>query len=171
MSNYIIDGSAEPLSPVGAKLFGADAAGNVGWIGMPPAKIKNVAILGDSLVEMNGYGQNASTLTQASGVASATIAAHGIPVGERVYVKGAAQAEYNGWHVVTATPSADTLSYAVPAGTVSPATLGAGESAIQIRTDARMPGSAWFQWLNGRMGGTLNLVLNAGHGGASIALA
>ena len=171
MSNYIIDGAVNPLSPVGAKLLAADASGNVGWVGIPPAKIKNVAILGDSLVEMNGYGQNASALTQTGGVASATIAAHGIPVGERVYVKGAGQADYNGWHVVTATPDANTLQYAVPVGTVSPATHAAGESAIQIRTDARMPGSAWFQWLNGRLGGTLNLVLNAGHGGASVELA
>lgn len=29
---YIIDGAASPLSPVGAKIFGADSSGNPGWI-------------------------------------------------------------------------------------------------------------------------------------------
>ena len=32
MSNYIIDGSSDPISPVGAKLIAFDAAGNPGWL-------------------------------------------------------------------------------------------------------------------------------------------
>lgn len=54
---YTIDGAASPLSPVGAKLFGADASGNVGWMRKPTgiragiAPIR-VATFGDSTASL-----------------------------------------------------------------------------------------------------------------------
>lgn len=41
---YIIDGAASPLSPVGTKLFGVDADGNPGWVHHP--QTQSIAVVG-----------------------------------------------------------------------------------------------------------------------------
>jgi uncharacterized repeat protein (TIGR01451 family) len=67
-----------------------------------------------------------SGITQAAGTATATsAAAHGLSVGQLVEVAGATVAAYNGSYVVTGVPTATTFTYAVPAGTASPAGGGA----------------------------------------------
>lgn len=56
MSNYIIDGSDAPLSPVGAKLFGADAAGNPGWFPHPGSWIAEGCLGGIPVLNTGGVG-------------------------------------------------------------------------------------------------------------------
>lgn len=70
---------------------------------------------------------NASSLTQAAGVATLTLAGHGLSTDDIVYITGANQSAYNGVARITVTGT-DTFTYAktngvaIPGGTVSPAT-------------------------------------------------
>lgn len=63
-----------------------------------------------------------TSLIQAAGTATATLANHGLTMGERFTVSGAAQAAYNGTFEVLSAPTKDTITFQVPSGTTSPAT-------------------------------------------------
>lgn len=56
MSNYKIDGSDAPLSPVGAKLFGADKYGNPGWFPHPEALSGVGCLGGENVLNAGGVG-------------------------------------------------------------------------------------------------------------------
>jgi hypothetical protein len=56
MSNYKIDGAVAPLSPAGAKLFGADVAGNVGWFPHPEALSGVGCLGGENVLNAGGVG-------------------------------------------------------------------------------------------------------------------
>ena len=62
------------------------------------------------------------SLTQTAGTATATYVAHGYIAGQYVLIAGANQAGYNGSMLILTVPTADTFTFAVDAGTVSPAT-------------------------------------------------
>ena len=162
MSNYIIDGAQAPLSPVGAKLFGADVSGNVGYVKQPRSQyIKRVALLGDSLSDLGNGSATITNLVQSGGVATATCGTHYNLPGSLVHITGSNQAGYNGWHIVTAsTPT--TIQFAVPADTVSPATT---PVVIRMLSQQRITGQSWFQWAASKLGGAVQQVLNAGVGG------
>lgn len=52
-----LNNASSPLSPVGAKLFGADAAGNAGWIPcQPQRRPMTIVLLGDSITAGNTSG-------------------------------------------------------------------------------------------------------------------
>jgi hypothetical protein len=61
-------------------------------------------------------------ITQAAGTATATLAGHGYVTGDQLTVAGANQAGYNLSFTVLTVPLTSTWTYAVDAGTVSPAT-------------------------------------------------
>lgn len=65
-----------------------------------------------------------TTLTQSSGIATATKAAHGFSVGQYVTIAGSLIAGYNLTVPILTVPTADTFTFAVVAGTASPATGG-----------------------------------------------
>lgn len=92
-----------------------------------------IAVLDACLV--NGANlTSAITLTQAGGVATTTFAGnHNFSVGDSVLVEGATPAAYNGRMKVTA-KTADSVSFAVDAGTATPAT-----GAITVKH----PGAGW----------------------------
>ena len=73
----------------------------------------------------NGTGplpyQEAVTITQTAGTATVAHTAHGIPDGTNVVIRGATQNGYNKVAVITST-GANSYTYAVDSGTVSPAT-------------------------------------------------
>jgi hypothetical protein len=56
MSNYKIDGAVAPLSPAGAKLFGADVAGNVGWFPHPGSLGAYGCLGGQYVLDAAGVG-------------------------------------------------------------------------------------------------------------------
>ena len=62
------------------------------------------------------------TITQAGGTATATNVGHGFDIDDEAVIAGAAQAGYNGTQTILSVPTADTFTFAVDAGTVSPAT-------------------------------------------------
>lgn len=65
-----------------------------------------------------------STVTAVSAGTTATVTSisHGLMIGERVQISGAAQANYNGTVIVTAVPTPDTFTYTMPGTAVTPAT-------------------------------------------------
>jgi hypothetical protein len=65
--------------------------------------------------------QAVTSLTAAAGVATATVPGHGFTTGQRVEMRGADQAEYNGDFGVNVT-DADSFTYPVAGGPASPAT-------------------------------------------------
>ena len=74
------------------------------------------------LLRDGGFPSKAvSGITTTGTVATATCNSHGYAAGERVRITGADQAAYNADHVV-ATVATNTFTFAVPSGTVSPAT-------------------------------------------------
>lgn len=62
-----------------------------------------------------------TSLTQTGGLATATLAGHGLQTGDVVRIADADQAGYNGTHRITRVDD-DTYTFAVDSGTVSPAT-------------------------------------------------
>lgn len=66
--------------------------------------------------------KTASGVVQAAGIATFTSTAHGFVAGEYVTIAGANEAGYNGSVLILTRPSADTFTYAVAAGTATPAT-------------------------------------------------
>lgn len=71
----------------------------------------------------DGAGVSVTGITQAAGVATATYGAvHGKVTGDLVTIIGANEAGYNGEKEVLSAPTTTTLTYAVDAGTASPAT-------------------------------------------------
>lgn len=76
-------------------------------------------------IEEIGFHNNTptavTTLTQTGGLATATLAGHGFQTGDLVRMADWNQAGYNGTHRITRT-GADTFTFAVDSGTVSPAT-------------------------------------------------
>lgn len=109
----------------------------------------------DNVVGVSGSSVTLDTLTQVAGTATATRAAGvptGLAVGMRVYMSGATQAGYNGRFTVL-TVGATTFTYAVDAGTASPATgtpvaalaamdlsVGAGTNFVRLE-GCKSPGS------------------------------
>jgi len=65
--------------------------------------------------------EDSVSITQTAGTATVTHTAHGIPDGTQVVIRGAAQNGYNKVAVITVT-GANSYTYAVDSGTVSPAT-------------------------------------------------
>jgi hypothetical protein len=74
-------------------------------------------------VLINGYNaKSVSALSRSGSTATATCVGHGYVVGDCLLVAGADQAEYNGEVYVDSVPDADTFTYAVDSGAVTPAT-------------------------------------------------
>lgn len=72
---------------------------------------------------VDGAGVSITGITQTAGTATATYgSAHGLAVGDLIYVYGANETDYNGEHEVLTVPLTTTVTYAVPSGTTSPAT-------------------------------------------------
>lgn len=61
------------------------------------------------------------SIVQSGGTATVTHTAHGRTTGDEMRVKGAAESEYNGVHIITVT-GANTYTYVVDSGAASPAT-------------------------------------------------
>lgn len=61
------------------------------------------------------------SITEAAGVATVTIVAHGYTTGQQISIRGADQDEYNGDHIITVV-DVDTFTYPVAGGPASPAT-------------------------------------------------
>lgn len=74
------------------------------------------------LTSITNTAKTASSVTQTGGVATFTSTAHGFVAGEYVTIAGANEAGYNGSVLILTRPSADTFTYAVAAGTATPAT-------------------------------------------------
>lgn len=115
-----------------------------GMAGFPAGNTRTaggfIAVLDACLV--NGANLlTAVTLTQAGGVATATFAGnHNFNIGDSVEVSGATPTAYNGRKTVTA-KTVDAVSFAVDAGTASPAT-----GTVQIKH----PGAGWSKsWSDG----------------------
>lgn len=115
-----------------------------GMAGFPAGNTRTagglIAVLDACLV--NGANLlTAVTLTQAGGVATATFAGnHNFAIGDSVEVSGATPTAYNGRKTVTA-KTVDAVSFAVDAGTASPAT-----GTVQIKH----PGAGWSKtWSDG----------------------
>lgn len=78
-----------------------------------------------------------TTLSQAAGVATATTSApHGLTTGASVTITGASPGAYNGTQTLTGAPTATTFTFAVAAGTASPAT---GTISGTVATDIEWP--------------------------------
>ena len=96
--------------------FEVEAAG-AGVAGKAPAY--------DALLRMCGLGKSytdaAISITRTSGVATATLAAHGYAVGDKVTISGATETEYNGEQTITAVTT-NTFSYPVTGSPATPAT-------------------------------------------------
>lgn len=111
--------------PVTAQLTVTDNAS-------PPVPIQNARVF---LETADGTGplsyQDPVTITQTAGTATVTNTAHGFVTGNYVVIRGAAQNGYNKVAQITVT-GANTYTYAVDSGTVSPATGSPVESAVII---------------------------------------
>lgn len=74
-------------------------------------------------VLINGYNaKSISALSRSGSTATATCVGHGYIVGDCLLVAGADQSEYNGEVYITSVPDADTFTYSVDSGAVTPAT-------------------------------------------------
>lgn len=67
-------------------------------------------------------GKTLTSLTSSSTTATATLADHGMVVGQTIYVNGADQTAYNGEFTVVATPTANTFTYTIAETATTPAT-------------------------------------------------
>lgn len=101
---------------------------NVHWANIGSAQTASGAI-GDTVpykyVRLNvtalTNATKSTTIAQTGGTATATSTAHGFDAGDYVVIAGADQAGYNGT-VLVLTAATNSFTYAVAAGTVSPAT-------------------------------------------------
>ena len=73
-------------------------------------------------VSASDTDRSVSSLTRAGTIATAIATGHGFTVGQFVYIFGADQRAYNGRHVVTTVPNADTFTYKVGGRPPTPAT-------------------------------------------------
>lgn len=69
-----------------------------------------------------GPVRDTCTITRSGSVATATVANHGYVTGDKVWILGANQPEYNGLRTITGVPSSTTFTYAVTGTPVTPAT-------------------------------------------------
>lgn len=99
-----------------------------------------IAVLDACLVD--GFNVNSvSTLTQTGGVATATTSGtNGFAIGDWVEVAGATPTAYNGRVKVTGKPGANQFTYAIDAGTASPASG---------TMTAKYPGAGWLKTAGG----------------------
>jgi RHS repeat-associated protein len=98
-----------------------------------------------------------SSLTQSSGVATATTsAAHGYATGDWVFIQGATPSGYDGWFEITAVPSSTTFTYAVPSGLASTAsgTITAQTTAASTESDDTLGRVVWTKDASGSIGYT-----------------
>lgn len=72
-------------------------------------------------VLVNGFGGGTCTLSQASGTATLTLAAHGFVDQQVVEISGATPSDYNGLHRVTYV-SSSVVTFTIDSGVASPAT-------------------------------------------------
>ena len=98
--------------------------------------------------------QTLSSLTQASGTATATLTAHGFADGDPVTIAGSNQAGYNGIQNITYV-DANTFTYPVDSATVSPST---GTATAMGYTESYFPAVAYATYQN------LDLVLHETNG-------
>jgi hypothetical protein len=80
----------------------------------------------DELIRACGFSGSQKTIsvtgiTRSSSTATATIGSHSYEVGDKIFISGADQSEYNGMHTITAV-GATTIQFAVSGTPVSPAT-------------------------------------------------
>ena len=106
-----------------------------------------ISLLNTLLV--TGYNSKTVTITQAEGLAMVSCTGHGYVTGQCLRMTGADQADYNGEKIITVVDE-NTLSFPVPAQTISPAT---GVITAQVAS------AGWTQSFSGtnkaafRMGG------------------
>lgn len=70
----------------------------------------------------SGYFVQVNSMTRSGSLVTASATAHGLGVGDRVFISGALQAEYNGLFRVTSITFPDTFRYEIVGAPVSPAT-------------------------------------------------
>jgi len=112
------------------QLFQAGSQGLV-WTGMGP-EVTRIGYVGDTesgniwrIAEWEpdvDAVKSVIGITQAAGVATVNITAHGAVEGETVRIYNSDQTEYNGLQVVTGITDEDNFTFSVDSGTVSPAT-------------------------------------------------
>jgi hypothetical protein len=78
--------------------------------------------------------QTLTSITQAAGLATATLNSHGISAGRWVLISGATPSGYNGWKLVT-NATQNTFNFAVSNGLSSPATGTIGVTATKPESD------------------------------------
>lgn len=76
--------------------------------------------------------EDSVTIAQTGGTATVTHSAHGFSVGQQVEIEGADQNNYNRIKTILTTPTANSYTFAVDSGTVSPATGTITATAIVI---------------------------------------
>lgn len=75
------------------------------------------------------------TITQSAGIATVTATSHGYSVGDTIVVTGANQSGYNIVGTILTIPTANTFTYAVNSGTVSPATTSTHLQCMKLNFD------------------------------------
>lgn len=83
-------------------------------------------------VSVPGTPQTVTLLTRVGGTATATLLGHGFVTGQKVTISGATEARYNGSYTVTVI-DANTFSYTITEGPVSPAGSGTAKVGNTIR--------------------------------------
>lgn len=106
----------------------------------PPVAISGARVF---LEASDGTGplpfEESVSITQTAGVATVAHTAHGIPDGTNVVIRGATQNGYNKVAVITVV-NANSYTYAVDSGTVSPATGSPVASGVMIHTTTNVSG-------------------------------
>jgi hypothetical protein len=119
-----------------------------------------VALAGITGTVMAGTTTNiAGTIWSTSGTATVTTtAAHGLSIGQTVYIDGVTPTGYNGVYAITSVPSSTNFSFGIPN-----AGLGAGAGGlvgVAAPTNVSISSAAW----SSSNGGTATLVTSAAHG-------
>jgi hypothetical protein len=92
----------------------------------------------DGKVQPRSYTQTLTSVSVTSNVATATKVAHGLSVGEQIYVSGASLSYVNGVKTIASVPDADTITFAATGSNASATgTILASRVATEIlETDA-----------------------------------
>lgn len=87
-----------------------------------------------TLADVAGTAASVSSITRSGNIATLTRTSHGFVAGDRVYVAGADQDDYNGRFTVLTAPTADTLTFQVSNSPASPATgtITVAEAALDV---------------------------------------
>jgi hypothetical protein len=120
-----------------------------------------VAVAGITSTVMAGTATNitATTWSTAGTVTANTAAAHGLAIGQTVYVSGVTPTGYNGTYAVTSVPSSTRFTYALANAGLAAGTA-FGVVAVAAPASATISSAAW----SSTNGGTATLATSAAHG-------